>query len=170
MQEQNAKQSAKQRRRYRSSPVGLSPPSTSKAVSASMKSNKASGTKPELVLAQLLRKRIMSNNLPGRPDFVYQKAKVVVFVHGCWWHRCPRENFALPRSHTAFWRRKFARNVERDRLNREESESMGWKVIEIWEHEVKANPRSCTERILAEVRARGRIPALDRVRRVGATA
>lgn len=129
-----------------------------------MKSNKGSGTRPELILARLLRKRLTRSKLPGRPDFAYPREKVAVFVHGCWWHRCPRENFPLPKTHTAFWKRKFARNVERDRLNREELESMGWKVIEIWEHEVKANPRGCAERIRAEVRTHGRVRPLDRVR------
>jgi DNA mismatch endonuclease, patch repair protein len=126
-----------------------------------MKSNRGSGTRPELVLSKLLRRKLTRNNLPGRPDFVYRQQMVAVFVQGCFWHRCPVDSRSLPKTHTAFWRRKFARNVERDRLNREELESMGWKVIEIWEHEVKANPRSCTERILAEVRTRGSVPALD---------
>jgi DNA mismatch endonuclease, patch repair protein len=126
-----------------------------------MKSNKRSGTRPEVVLSRLLRKKLTVSALPGRPEFVYSRPRVAVFVHGCFWHRCPVDDLPLPKTHTAFWRRKFARNVERDRLNREELESMGWKVIEIWEHEVKANPRSCTEQILAEVRARGRTPALD---------
>ena len=149
------------RRRYVSSSVGASPKPSSAGVSQSMKANRGSGTKPELVLARLLRRKIVRSQLPGSPDFVYPRAKTVVFIHGCWWHRCPRENFPLPKTHTAFWGRKFARNVERDRLNREELESMGWKVIEIWEHEVKADPRGCAERIRAEVRARGRDRPLD---------
>ena len=121
-----------------------------------MKSNKKSGTRPELVLQRLLRKRFGHSMLPGSPDFVYPRTKLVIFVHGCWWHRCPRENYPFPKTHAEFWKRKFARNVERDRLNREELESMGWKVVEIWEHEVKASPRACADRILAEVRKRRR--------------
>jgi len=84
-------------------------------------------------------KRLARSKLPGRPDIVYPAQKVAVFVHGCWWHRCPRENYPLPKTHTAFWKRKFQRNAERDRLNREELESIGWRVIEIWEHEIDEN-------------------------------
>lgn len=119
-----------------------------------MKSNRGSRTGLELTIAKLLRKRIMANRLPGRPDFVYPKAKLAVFVHGCFWHRCPIHSLPPPKTHTAFWKRKFARNVERDRLNRVELQSMGWKVIEIWEHEIKANPRACAKRVLVEVRKR----------------
>jgi DNA mismatch endonuclease (patch repair protein) len=126
-----------------------------------MKSNRRSGTKPEVMLAKLLRRKLVRSKLAGSPDFVYPRAKLAVFVNGCFWHRCPIHGTTLPRTHTAFWRRKFARNVERDKLNREELQSMGWEVIEIWEHEVKANPRACAERVLAEVRTRRRALALD---------
>jgi DNA mismatch endonuclease (patch repair protein) len=57
-------------------------------------------------------------------------------------------------SHTSFWRRKFARNVERDRLNRRELESMGWTVIEVWEHEVKENPASVAQRVKTSLKSR----------------
>ena len=114
-----------------------------------------------MALSRLLRKKLAHNNLPGSPDIAYRKEKVALFVHGCFWHRCPIHGTKIPSTHSAFWRRKFARNVERDRLNREELESMGWKVIEIWEHEVKADPRGCAERIRAEVRTRSRVRPLE---------
>jgi DNA mismatch endonuclease (patch repair protein) len=148
-------------RNYVTRPVGPPPKPSSTAVSRSMQSNRGLGTKPELTLGRLLRRKILRSKLPGSPDFVYPRAKLAVFVHGCWWHRCPVDNLPKPKTHAAFWRRKFARNVERDRLNREELQSMGWEVIEIWEHEVKANPRACAERVLAEVRTRRRALALD---------
>jgi len=105
---------------------------------------------PELTLARLLRRRLVSNGLPGRPDIVYARSKVAVFVHGCFWHRCPVCDLGLPKTNKEFWKRKFARNVERDKLNRIELESMGWKVLEVWEHEVKQNPRLVAERIRRE--------------------
>jgi DNA mismatch endonuclease, patch repair protein len=138
-------------RAYVSKPVGRSPAASSVAVSKSMRSNVASGTKPEVALAKYLRKRVKKNDLLGRPDFVYPKQKVAVFVHGCYWHRCPVDALPIPKTHTAFWRRKFERNVERDRLNREELESIGWNVIELWEHEVRSDPRACAERVLSRV-------------------
>ena len=142
---------------YSSPPSGPTPKPSSEAVTRTMKSNKGRGTRPELTLSGLLRRKLADSRLPGRPDFVYPKARVAVFVQGCFWHRCPVENLPLPKRHRAFWRRKFARNMERDRLNREELESKRWKVIEIWEHEVKADPRGCAERILTEVRKQGSV-------------
>lgn len=105
------------------------------------------GTKPELALARLLGRKLVRSKLPGSPDFVYSAAKLVVFVHGCFWHRCPIHSKQPPKTHTAFWRRKFARNVERDRLNREELELMGWRVQEVWEHEVREDPTAVANRI-----------------------
>jgi DNA mismatch endonuclease (patch repair protein) len=112
-----------------------------------MRSNKGSGTRPEKVLARLLGKRLVRSRLPGSPDFVYEGAKLAVFVNGCWWHRCPKEHFPLPNTHRAYWKRKFERNIERDRLNREELESMGWKVLEVWEHDVNRNPVAVAAKI-----------------------
>lgn len=134
-------------RSYESKSVGRSPLSTSEAVSRSMKSNKAYGTKPELVLAHLLRKKIVQSKLPGSPDFVYPRLKLVVFVQGCFWHRCPIHSRGLPKTNTAFWRRKFARNIERDRLNRKELQAAGWKVIEVWEHEINEDRYLVAKRI-----------------------
>ena len=99
------------------------------------------------MLAKLLHKRLGANHLPGNPDFVFKRSKVAVFVQGCFWHRCPVHGIRLPKTHPAFWRRKFERNVERDKLNRTELESMGWKVIEVWEHEVVVNPYAVAKRI-----------------------
>lgn len=136
-------------RMYVSRPVGPSPASASKSVSRSMRSNRGSGTKPELVLAKLLRRKVVHSTLPGSPDFVYRGAKLAVFVHGCFWHRCPIHARALPRTNTEFWRRKFERNVERDKLNRQELKRMGWNVMEVWEHEVKENPVGVKQRIVS---------------------
>ncbi len=98
-----------------------------------MRSDKSSGTEPELVLGRLLRKKDAKTSLPGKPDFVYSRAKLEVFVHGCCWHRCPSDNFHLPKTQAGYWRRKFERNMERDRLNKKGwfLESMGWRVLEI---------------------------------------
>lgn len=134
-------------RYYKSKPAGPSPPSRSMAVSRSMKSNRRSGTKPELILSRLLRKKLVSNNLPGQPDFIYPRARVAIFVQGCFWHRCPIHGRTIPRTNTEFWQRKFNRNEERDRLNKEELEAMGWRVLVVWEHEIKENRYRVAERI-----------------------
>ena len=144
----------KETRRYRSKPVGPSPPAASGAVSASMKSNKASGTGPEVSLSKALHKGITKSSLPGSPDFVFRRERVAVFVNGCYWHRCPIHAKSLPKTHTSFWRRKFERNIERDRLNRSELESMGWTVLDVWEHEVKEDPASVAQRVKTIVQSR----------------
>jgi DNA mismatch endonuclease, patch repair protein len=138
---------AKLPRQYSTLTVGLSPRPTSKAISKAMRGNIASGTKPELILAQLLRKRLARSNLPGRPEFVYSAARLVVFVHGCWWHGCP-EHYKPPKTHRGYWRRKLARNLERDRLNKADLVAMGWRVLEVWEHEVKADPNGVAQQIM----------------------
>lgn len=87
----------------------------SESISKSMKSNKSSGTKPELTLAKILRKKLYRNTLPGNPDFIYPKNKLAVFVQGCFWHRCPRCRLSLPKTNQIFWKKKFEMNVERDK-------------------------------------------------------
>ncbi|MFN0303570.1 MAG: very short patch repair endonuclease [Burkholderiales bacterium] len=73
----------------------------------------------------------------GKPDFVFSKLRVAVFVDGCFWHGC-LQHATKPRSNAAFWRRKFAANKARDRLVTRTLCSAGWLVLRIWEHELVA--------------------------------
>lgn len=95
-----------------------------------------------------MKKKLRRSNLPGHPDFVYPRARLAVFLHGCWWHGCP-EHYVAPRTHATFWRKKLLRNQERDKLVREELESLGWRILEVWEHEMKENPTAVAKRIKA---------------------
>ena len=70
-----------------------------------------------------------------KPDFVFRKLKLAVFVDGCFWHGCPR-HFNKPRNSAAFWRKKIAANRARDRLVNRTLRRMGWRVLRIWEHEL----------------------------------
>ena len=70
----------------------------------------------------------------ARPDIVFTRAKVAVFVDGCFWHRCP-EHGSLPKTNAEWWRRKLDTNVERDRTTDAALVEAGWVVIRIWEHE-----------------------------------
>ena len=70
-----------------------------------------------------------------RPDFVFRKARVAVFVDGCFWHGCPK-HCKLPVNNRAFWRRKLAVNRARDRLVTRSLRRLGWRVIRLWEHEL----------------------------------
>lgn len=77
-------------------------------------------------------------NLPGKPDIVLPKYKTVIFVNGCFWHRHSGCRFAsVPKSRIEYWNEKFRRNTENDSKNKEILESMGWKVIVLWECDLK---------------------------------
>ena len=69
----------------------------------------------------------------GRPDFVFRECRVVVFVDGCFWHGCPR-CYLRPKSNTAYWDQKIARNRRRDRKVTRGLNARGWTVLRIWEH------------------------------------
>lgn len=153
-----ATRSPRGKREYASTPVGPSPKSNSGKVAKSMQSNMKAGTKPELRLSKMLRKRIVKSSLPGSPDFVYSKQRLAIFVNGCFWHRCPICNLAAPRRNAEFWQRKFARNMERDTLNRQELEMMGWRVLDFWEHEIREAPADCALRVKAALKEFRRDP------------
>lgn len=75
---------------------------------------------------------------PGKPDIVLPKYHVAIFVHGCFWHRhegC--KDATTPKTRTEFWLEKFDKNVKNDRIKQEKLRELGWKVIVIWECEIK---------------------------------
>lgn len=72
----------------------------------------------------------------GRPDFVFLNHKLALFVDGCFWHQCP-DHSKIPKQNNLFWSRKLKSNVERDKLVSNELTRRGWKVLRIWEHELK---------------------------------
>lgn len=71
-----------------------------------------------------------------RPDFVFSRLRVAVFVDGCFWHGCPRHG-TRPRTNARFWRDKIARNQARDRQVSRLLRKLGWRVVRVWEHELK---------------------------------
>jgi DNA mismatch endonuclease, patch repair protein len=122
---------------------------TSKVMSA----NKAENTKPELLLRKRLfieklrGYRIHQKNIPGRPDIFYSRTRVAIFVNGCYWHRCPICNLSLPKNNTDFWKDKFEKNVNRDKRKVTELENLGYKVLTVWECEIKKELDLVVERI-----------------------
>ncbi len=72
----------------------------------------------------------------GRPDFASRRLKIVVFVDGCFWHKCPK-HFILPASNIDYWRRKINKNVLRDEQVNMFYAKKGWKVVRVWEHDIK---------------------------------
>ena len=138
------------------------PAPSSLATRSVMIANVGRGTTPELVLRRALRAagargyRVNLRVEGVRPDIVFGKPRVAVFVHGCYWHRCPICRFAVPRSNREFWLAKFRRNRARDRMKRRQLERGGWHVIEVWEHEV----RDTLERVVRTIgKGLGRVSA-----------
>lgn len=119
-------------------------------------------TKPELMIRrhlhrQGLRYRLFARDLPGRPDIVLPRWKVVVFAHGCFWHR--HENcsfFRLPKTRPEFWAAKIQRNVERDTAAIEQLREAGWRVAVIWECALRKDPDRTLDRLVAFVRSNRR--------------
>jgi DNA mismatch endonuclease, patch repair protein len=107
----------------------------------------------EVALAKLFRKNKITGwrrrqNIFGKPDFVFRRARLAVFVDGCFWHGCPR-HATKPKNNRAFWRRKFSRNKARDLLVTRELRRRGWRVLRIWECSLKKRPKNCLQRIRA---------------------
>lgn len=120
----------------------------------SMKSNKRKDTGPELKLRKALRDAGFPGyrlqwKIPGRPDICYPGRKVAIFVNGCFWHRCPYCNLSVPKHNRDYWEHKFASNVERDARTHSELEKMGWKVIVVWECEIKKDLPSKVNEIVS---------------------
>jgi len=81
----------------------------------------------------------------GNPDFVFPKAKVAVFVDGCFWHCCPLHG-SIPKSNREFWAKKLSRNKIRDTLVNKRLRDTGWKTIRVWQHDLMA-PTRVAERL-----------------------
>lgn len=83
----------------------------------------------------------------GKPDFVFPKHRIAVFVDGCFWHGCPKHS-TIPETNRKFWRGKLNRNKKRDRLVNRTLRAAGWKVIRIWQHDLaKKNEMRVVDRI-----------------------
>ncbi len=125
------------------------PPASSETVRNTMLANRSTDTGPEKAVRRMLREAGRTgyrlhwriDNADGRyicrPDIAYPGKKVAIFVHGCFWPRCPRCALALPKSTVEYWSGKFERNVERDRMKEAALLNLGWKVHTIWECDVE---------------------------------
>jgi DNA mismatch endonuclease (patch repair protein) len=120
-----------------------SPIPKSEGVSKIMSSVKGQNTKPELMLRKLLYVagsrgyRVNYKQLPGKPDVVFTKKRVAIFVHGCFWHGCKVCGGRVPKHNNDYWSKKLQANIDRDTKRRAQLEEMNYTVIEIWEHELK---------------------------------
>src|SRR3546814_14135142 len=111
--------------------------------SALMRSVRQKKSLPEMVVRRIAhaigaRYRLHRKDLPGRPDLVFPRRSLCIFVHGCFWHRHRGCRLAsTPTSNIEFWQEKFVRNVERDARKEGELRAMGWRVEIIWECETR---------------------------------
>jgi DNA mismatch endonuclease, patch repair protein len=90
--------------------------------------------------------RLYPGDVPGKPDFVFDEAGLVVFVDGCYWHGCPR-CYRAPTSNESYWSQKLARNKNRDRTVTRALRKEGWTVVRFWEHQIEGKPRKVVEKI-----------------------
>lgn len=108
-----------------------------------MQAVKSQNTGPEMIVRRMIHKmgyrfRLHAGNLPGKPDLVFPRLRKVIFVHGCFWHghHCAR-GARVPRTNTAYWQSKIARNILRDAANLVALKSEDWRTAVIWECELK---------------------------------
>ncbi len=116
--------------------------------SAVMARIKGKDTKPELIVRKYLwhrgyRYRKNLRGLPGTPDIVLRKYDVIIFIHGCFWHGHQSDGH-IPLTNSAFWEKKIKRNKERDERVKQELRRMGWRVMTIWECQLKPAVRAQT--------------------------
>jgi len=111
----------------------------------------------ELAMIALLRKHHITGwrrhqNLMGKPDFTFPLQHLVVFVDGCFWHRCPI-HATYPKNNSEFWENKLEGNKRRDRLVSRRLRALGWYVIRVWEHELRKPDLVATriEKVLAKI-------------------
>lgn len=118
---------------------------------------KCKNTQIELAVRKYLfargyRYRLHVRNLPGKPDIVLKRYNTVIFIHGCFWHRhAGCKDATVPKTRTEFWENKFQANVRNDKNNIELLEQLGWKVIVIWECQIKGRFEETMSELIANL-------------------
>ncbi|MFI5798864.1 very short patch repair endonuclease [Streptomyces sp. NPDC051677] len=132
---------------------------SSDAVRASMQANKSRDTKPELALRRAVHARGLRYRVAARPikelrrtaDLVFTKARVAVFLDGCFWHGCPEHHTVAVRN-GGYWASKVERNRTRDVDTDQRLAEAGWAVVRVWEHEDPVQAAARVEQAVAEAR------------------
>jgi len=119
-----------------------------------MQNIRSKETKPELTIMRELKKLKIYfsahvNKITGRPDIVFRRKKIIVFVDSDFWHGHPKR-FIMPKTNTEYWKKKIAKNKKRDREVNKTLKSDGWRVIRLWEYDIKKHTSKCVNRILKE--------------------
>lgn len=128
---------------------------TKKQRSYCMSRIRAKDTQPEIILRNAIsgagiKGYRLNYKLLGKPDIVFTKRKIAIFIDGCFWHKCPK-CFIKPETNRKFWNEKIESNIKRDKIVNAKLKGKGWKVIRIWEHEIK-NQKVIKKRIIDKIR------------------
>jgi len=126
-----------------------------------MQNIRSVNTKPELLIAKELRKRKLyfARNVKtifGKPDFVFRRKKVAVFIDSDFWHGHPKRCI-MPKSNISYWEDKIKRNRRRDKTVNKQLKSLGWQVIRIWEHEIKKDLEKSIKLLMRSLNTGGSI-------------
>jgi DNA mismatch endonuclease (patch repair protein) len=122
--------------------AGILPQVPSSRIRAVMRGNRRTNTRPELLIRRALHRSgrryrvdypVATANTKVRPDIVFTRQKVAVFIDGCFWHGCP-QHYVASKSAVSYWDAKLQRNKERDRVVTQLLSDDGWRVVRIWEH------------------------------------
>lgn len=122
-----------------------------------MRAIRSRNTRPELLVRKYLhaagfRYRLHDKRLPGKPDIVLPRYRAVIFVHGCFWHGHDCKYFILPKTRTEFWQKKIEANRARDREHIVQLNQLAWRVIVVWECEVKAAGQGILSQIASDLK------------------
>jgi DNA mismatch endonuclease (patch repair protein) len=109
-------------------------------------------TEPERIIHNYLKgrkvKHQMHPNIFGRPDILLLEKNIIVFLDGCFWHKCPN-CFHKPSTNRKFWVVKIDKNVQKDMIVNRKLVSDGWRVVRIWEHEIRINPENVATKLIS---------------------
>lgn len=117
-----------------------------------MRNIKSSGTEPEKLIMKELKKRNIYfaanvKSLPGKPDIVFRRKHIAVFIDSDFWHGRPN-GFVMPATNKEYWENKISSNRARDRKVNRELKKQGWKVLRFWEKDIKKNTDKCINKII----------------------
>lgn len=111
---------------------------------------KSKWTKQEIKVHNFLKgnkiKHQMHPKIIGCPDILLTKDKITIYLHGCFWHKCPR-CFKKPKTRMTYWTQKINNNVRRDRRNEKYLKREGYKLLKLWEHDINKNIHMCITKI-----------------------
>lgn len=125
---------------------------TKKQRSYNMSRIRGKWTSPEKKIHNMLKgwkiRHRMHPKIFGSPDIILSDSKTAVFIHGCFWHRCPK-HFSMPKTRVKFWSEKIETNVMRDRVVKGKLRAEGYNVARIWEHQIRRDMRKTVKKIIS---------------------